>query len=81
MKQITTRELQHNTKAVRERVASGESFEWKIKGETVGYITPAPPSVPAKPWPNLKKRLNTLAAGKVTKRPTASDIIYADRGD
>ena len=79
MRTISTRELQHNTRKIRELVEAGESFEWKNRGETVGYLTPAEARSPTKPWPDLRARLKTLSSGQVDEHPTASEIIYSDR--
>ena len=80
MRTLTTRQLQHETKRIREQVEQGESFEWRIRGRTVGYITPHPLLRKPLPWPDLKLRLERSGAVLDEGAELTSDRIYADRG-
>jgi antitoxin (DNA-binding transcriptional repressor) of toxin-antitoxin stability system len=43
MKTLTMRELNRNTARVMNALESGETFELRRYGKTIGYVTPAPP--------------------------------------
>ena len=58
----------------------GESFEWRIRGKTVGYITPHPLFRKPQQWPDLKLRLEQSSATIDDAHGLTSDRIYADRG-
>jgi antitoxin (DNA-binding transcriptional repressor) of toxin-antitoxin stability system len=79
MKSVGTRELQHKTRSIRERVLLGESFLWKDRGKTVAIITPAVAQREPKPWPDLNGRLAGARENTNRQAPSASDIIYQER--
>lgn len=80
MKSVGTRELQHETRSIRERVQRGESFLWKDRGKVVAVITPASSQREPKPWPDLRKRLADAREKAEPRAPSASAIIYRERG-
>jgi len=80
MKSVGTRELQHETRSIRERVQHGESFIWKDRGKAVAIITPALSQQEPKPWPDLRKRLAGAREKIKGRGPSASAYIYRDRG-
>lgn len=80
MKSVGTRELQHETRSIRERVQRGESFLWKDRGKAVAIITPASSQREPKPWPNLRKRLADAREKAKRRTPSASAVIYRERG-
>jgi antitoxin (DNA-binding transcriptional repressor) of toxin-antitoxin stability system len=63
-----------------ERVQRGESFLWKDRGRVVAVITPASSQWEAKPWPDLRKRLADARETAKRRAPSASAIIYRERG-
>jgi antitoxin (DNA-binding transcriptional repressor) of toxin-antitoxin stability system len=80
MKEIGTRELQHKTRSIRERIQRGESLVWSDRGKAVAIITPASAPRNPKPWPDLKKRLESARESANPQGPSASDTIYEERG-
>ncbi|MFP4166954.1 MAG: type II toxin-antitoxin system Phd/YefM family antitoxin [Opitutales bacterium] len=80
MKQVTTREIQQNTRSVRERLEAGETLQWTLRGRVVARLTPAVESGVGSDWPNALERLRSIY-GDVGEggNPSASDQIYRDR--
>jgi len=81
MKSINTRELQKHTRAVRERVAAGESLKWVMGEDTVAYITPAQERKEPKPWPDLMARLRDIYGPDHRPSVTGQQIIDEGRGE
>ncbi len=57
MQTVTTRELQLDTRSVRERLLAGEKLQWVLGKKVVGHLLPAAEAAPAQPWPDLMDRL------------------------
>jgi hypothetical protein len=79
MKKITTREVQKETRAVRQRLLAGETLEWVMGKETVGYLTPARPAAAPEPWPDLLARLEAIHGKPEREGEPAARTIYDDR--
>lgn len=80
MQTITTRELQRDTRAVRERLLAGEKLQWVLGNKVVGHLLPAADASPAQPWPDLMDRLRGTYRRPVGRKQPASDLIHEDRG-
>ena len=80
MTTITTREIQRDTRAVRQRLLAGETLQWKLGPRVVGHLVPAPGAQPPLPWPDLTARLRHLYQRPVGSSQPAARQIYADRG-
>jgi len=80
MQTITTRELQRDTRAVRERLLAGEKLQWVLGRKVVGHLLPAAEMTPPQPWPNLMNRLRGTYHRPIGRKQPASDLIYEDRG-
>ena len=78
MKRINVRNLQHHLRAVLDDVVRGETVEITRRRETVARIIPPPEKKSAEPWPDMKKRLESIY-GKKRIIPTASEAVYGDR--
>jgi len=66
MKTVSTRELQHKTRRLREQVAHGETLIWKNRGQVIAYITPVnPPTAQTKAWPDIMARLRQQFGDRV----------------
>lgn len=81
MKSVTTREIQQNTRSIRQRLESGESLQWEIRGRVVAHLTPASGQGGNLDWGDPLRRLESLytrATGG--KSASAADQIYQDRG-
>lgn len=80
MPTITTRELQRDTRTVRERLLAGEKLQWMLGKKVVGHLLPAAEMTPPQPWPDLMKRLRGTYRRPVGRKQPASGLIYEDRG-
>jgi len=80
MQTITTRELQRDTRAVRERLLAGEKLDWVLGKKVVGHLLPATETTPPQPWPDLMDRLRGTYRRPVGRKQPASGLIYEDRG-
>jgi len=80
MTTITTREIQRDTRAVRQRLLAGETLQWKLGPRVVGHLVPAPEVRPPLPWPDLAARLRHLYQRPAGSAQPAARQIYADRG-
>ena len=80
MTTITTREIQRDTRAVRQRLLAGETLQWKLGSRVVGHFVPAPEARPPLPWPDLAARLRHLYRRPAGSAQPAARQIYADRG-
>lgn len=78
MRRVNTREIQKQTRLVRERLLAGETLAWVVGEQTVAYITPVSESGPAKPWPDIRARLKSIY-GDEEDGESAASIIYEDR--
>jgi antitoxin (DNA-binding transcriptional repressor) of toxin-antitoxin stability system len=81
MNQVTTRELQQRTRAVRGRLEAGESLDWTLRGRVVARLTPVTADNDEVNWPNLLGRLQSIYTdGSSGEGISASEQIYQDRG-
>lgn len=79
MKTISTRELAHRTKAVRETLEAGEPLAWMANGKVVAYLRPAgntEPTGDSHDWLSRARK-----SGAVNNSTTSvSSMLYDDRG-
>ncbi len=78
MKTITTRDLVHRTREIRESLEQGESFQWSQHGRIVAIVqsvrTPAVPG--SMDWVSRAR-----GAGIIGQRDqTVADLVAEDRG-
>lgn len=79
MKTISTRELAHRTKAVREFLEAGEPLAWMANGKVVAYLRPAENTAPIADSHDWLSRAK--ASGAVNNSTTnVSSMLYDDRG-
>ena len=78
MKSVNVRNLQHHLRAIIDEVAQGETIEITRRNETVARIIPPPEKTSPEPWPDMRRRLESIY-GKKRIVPTASEAIYRDR--
>lgn len=71
------RELKHETTAVLERVAAGETLEVRRRNEVVAVLSPARPEHPN--MPDFAARLQEIWGDQVL--PSFSELISESRGD
>ena len=80
MPTITTRELQRDTRAVRERLLAGEQLHWVLGKKVVGHLVPAAETSPPQPWPDLMHRLRSTYRRPAGRQQPAARLISEDRG-
>ncbi len=80
MRNVTVRELQHQTKNVIERVERGEVIEVLRRRRPVARLSPVPQHQEPSAWPDLAKRLRGVF-GKRTIKPGASRVVVDARGE
>jgi len=79
MTTINTREIQKNTRAVRNKLLRGETLEWVMGKQVIGYLTPASKSLPPEAWPDLDERLRSIYGQQSLTEEPAAQLIYDDR--
>jgi hypothetical protein len=77
---ITTRELQRDTRAVRERLLAGEKLSWVLGKKVVGHLLPAAETAEPQPWPDLMDRLRGTYRRPAGRKQPAARLISEDRG-
>ena len=80
MKSVNIRSLKHETGAVMERVAMGESVEITRRNHPIAVITPVATHDEATPRPNFRKRLQAIYGDRALQQ-TASDLLSEERGE
>jgi hypothetical protein len=80
MQVVTTREIQRDTRMLRQRILAGETLQWMLGKKVIGHIVPAQEIVAPKPWPDLQRRLQRIYRRPVGAKEPAASLIYADRG-
>lgn len=80
MTTVTTREIQRETRTVRQRLLAGETLQWMLGKKVIGHIVPAEEAAAAQPWPDLQRRLQQVYRRPVGKKQPAASQVYADRG-
>lgn len=80
MQTVTTRDIQRETRTVRQRLLAGETLQWMLGKKVIGHIVPAQEATNAQPWPDLKRRLQRVYRRPVGNKQPAASQIYADRG-
>ena len=80
MQTVTTRDIQRETRTVRQRLLAGETLQWMLGKKVIGHIVPAQEATTAQPWPDLQQRLRSVYKRRVGAKQPAAAQIYADRG-
>lgn len=79
MKSVNIRTLKHETAALMERVAVGESLEVRRRNRPVAILSPIKARKPAGQRPDFKDRLHSIYGDKVLPR-TSTDLLAEERG-
>jgi len=77
---VSVRELQQNLKRVMARVERGETIEVTRRRKPVARLTPAKPTGPTTPWPDLKARRRAVFGDRLIEI-AGSDVIIGGRED
>lgn len=76
MHTVTSRDLAHRTKEIRELLVAGKTLQWTSHGAPVALILPVAAATPKPDW-----LARARAAGAVNQSSSpVADSIYADRG-
>lgn len=78
MKSVTIRSLKHETGAIMERIALGETVEIRRRNQPVALLKPV--EKPARGRPDFKKRLEGIYGDRVLST-TATELLAAERGE
>ncbi|MCC5838984.1 MAG: type II toxin-antitoxin system Phd/YefM family antitoxin [Opitutales bacterium] len=78
MKSVTIRSLKHETGAIMERVALGETVEILRRNQPIAILKPV--EKPGRARPDFMKRLEGIYGDRVLPT-TATELLAADRGE
>ncbi|MBC2604241.1 type II toxin-antitoxin system Phd/YefM family antitoxin [Puniceicoccus vermicola] len=80
MKSINIRILKHETRALMDRIATGESVEITRHNQPVAIIKPVEARRNRRPRPDFKGRLQAIYGEKLLPE-TATELISEERGE
>ena len=80
MKTVDTRDLQHNLSKYLDEVERGETIVVRRRRRVIATIAPTEEVSAPEAWPDIQGRLAKLYKDRSIV-PTASSILYTDRGD
>ena len=80
MKSVNIRGLRHETSALMERVAMGESVEIRRRGKRIAVLKPLEPETPSRTCPDFRKRLQAIYGDRVLPK-TATELLAEERGE
>ncbi len=80
MKVVNIRELKHETSAIMEQVAMGQSIEIRKRNRPVALLKPLPGTGRRHSRPDFRKRLYDIYGHSMLKT-TATELIAEERGD
>jgi len=80
MKSVNIRSLKHETSALMERVALGESVEIRRRNKPIAVLKPAESSRTSSNRPDFRKRLQVIYGDRVLPE-TATELLSDERGD
>jgi len=80
MKSINIRTLKHETRAVMERVATGESVKITRRNQPIAVIKPVEIQKNPRPRPDFKGRLQAIYGEQVLPK-AATALISEERGE
>lgn len=80
MKSVNIRSLKHETAALMERVALGESVEIRRRNQRIAVLKPVETAEKAKHRPDFRARLQAIYGDRVLSK-TATELLFEERGD
>jgi prevent-host-death family protein len=80
MKSVNIRNLKHETSALMERVALGESVKITRHNQPIAVIKPVETQKNGNPRPDFRKRLHAIYGDRVLPK-TATELLSEERGE
>ena len=80
MKSVNIRSLKHETGALMERVALGESLEIRRRNQPIAVLKPVESNKSSDQRPDFRKRLQAIYGDRVLPK-TATELLSEERGD
>jgi len=80
MKSVNIRSLKHETAALMERVAMGESVEIRRRDKRIAILKPLESENHSRTRPEFRKRLQAIYGDRVLPR-TATELLAEERGE
>lgn len=80
MKSVNIRSLKHETGALMERVALGESVEIRRRNQPIAVLKPVESDQSCGQRPDFRKRLQTIYGDQMLPQ-TATELLFEERGD
>lgn len=80
MKSVNIRSLKHETRALMECVAMGESVEIRRRNKPIAVIKPMESQKSHAPRPDFKERLQAVYGDRLLSK-TATELLSEERGE
>lgn len=80
MKSVNIRSLKHETAALMERVAMGESLEIRRRDKRIAILKPLESEKKTSSRPDFRKRLQDIYGDRVLPK-TATELLSEERGE
>ena len=80
MKSVNIRGLKHETAALMERVAMGESVEIRRRNKGIAVLKPLESKNKSRPRPDFRNRLRAIYGERVLEK-TATELLAEERGE
>lgn len=80
MKSVNIRSLKHETAALMERVAMGESLEIRRRDKRIAILKPLESKNKTSSRPDFRKRLQDIYGDRVLPK-TATELLGEERGE
>ena len=80
MKSVNIRSLKHETGAIMERIALGESVVIRRRNQPIAVLQPVASNQNSGPKPDFRKRLRAIYGDQVLPQ-TATELLSDERGE
>lgn len=80
LKSVNIRSLKHETAALMERIALGESVEIRRRNQRIAVLKPVEKAEKAKHRPDFRARLQAIYGDRGLSK-TATELLSEERGD
>lgn len=80
MKSVNIRSLKHETKALMERIALGESVEIRRRNQPIAILQPIASDQKSRPRPDFRERLRSIYGDQLLAQ-TATELLSEERGE
>ncbi len=80
MKSVNIRSLKHETGALMERIALGESVEIRRRNQPIAVLQPVESNQKSGPRPDFRQRLRAIYGDQMLPQ-TATELLSEERGE